>query len=175
MSTSNDDGYVPPCQWCGEPKMRLDGEWVCNNPDRSPRPAPAATGHTVAADNGELVEALRFYANNDNYCQLTFPGVPYSDPSTFAPVLQDGGKLAIAALSRLTTPPVERDASITDSFGVTAELRKASGVVRVFDQRGNDFATGPTGLMHYLYSSAEDKPYEPVRTPAPSTAKEGQT
>lgn len=41
-------------------------------------------------------EALRFYANNDNYCVL----YPFNekDPRTFAPVLQDCGKTALAAL-----------------------------------------------------------------------------
>jgi hypothetical protein len=56
---------------------------------------------TVAPLTDSQREALEFYANSDSYCQLTIPGVPYSDPRTFAPVLQDGGAKARSLLDQL--------------------------------------------------------------------------
>lgn len=56
----------------------------------------------TAADRIEQLEAaLQFYADNASYCQLYIPGVPLSDPRTFAPVLQDDGKRARDALAAL--------------------------------------------------------------------------
>lgn len=58
---------------------------------------------TAREREARLVEALKFYADSGNYCRLFFPSMSPDDPRTFAPVLQDGGKCASAAL--LTPPP----------------------------------------------------------------------
>lgn len=46
-------------------------------------------------------EALCFYADPEAYCQLYIPGIPLTDPRSFAPVLQDDGKRARKALAAL--------------------------------------------------------------------------
>ena len=66
----------------------------------------------------------------------------------------------LASLRRLSTQNTE-GWKITDRNGVTAELKPTIGIVSVYDTHGNCFGTGPTGLMHHLYRSCEDKPYVP--------------
>lgn len=58
----------------------------------------AARITALEAENERLREALAFYADIASYCKLYIPGIPESDPRTFAPVLQDDGKQARQAL-----------------------------------------------------------------------------
>lgn len=53
--------------------------------------------------------------------------------------------------------------SITDRFGVTAEIKSKLGLVTVSDQHGNCYATGPTGLMHFMYRSDTGEQYVPAK------------
>jgi hypothetical protein len=75
------------------------------------------------------------------------------------PALRELQQLRQASAGELREQAAEV-ARITDRNGVTVELRHSTGLVRVYDQQGNAFATGPTGVMHQFYIS-QGETYSP--------------